>query len=188
MTIVVDDNFDVQSYTKMFSLQQLKFAKISEKNYEKIKKLKLHNFMKFKDLEKTRSFQRIATSLRIKKVLTTWNSLVEGKVEIVKECLKKQSALSTDLQRYMNKNSNYYAQAISNEILNAAELGNLWDLSIIDKVKDFEKIVDEFSFITYLRNPSNIDESKDYQNLINSIMLMKKLKFDNFKNLKLEKI
>lgn len=188
MTIVVDDNFDVQSYTKMFSLQQLKFAKISEKNYEKIKKLKLHNFMKFKDLEKTRSFQRIATSLRIKKVLTTWDSLVGGKVEIVKECLKKQSALSTDLQRYMNKNSNYYAQAISNEILNAAELGNLWDLSIIDKVKDFEKIVDEFSFITYLRNPSNIDESKDYQNLINSIMLMKKLKFDNFKNLKLEKI
>lgn len=188
MTIVVDDTFDVQSYAKNFSLQKLKFAKISEKNYEKIKKLKLHNFMKFKDLEKTRSFQRIATSLRIKKVLITWESLVRGKVNIVKECLKKQSNLSNELERYMNKNSNYYADKIGLEILNIAEAGNLWDLSIIDKVRNFEKTIDEFSFITYLRTPLTTDESKDYQNLISSIMLMKKVKFDTYKDLKLEKI
>ena len=181
LRVIVEENDTsfCSEYMELFQLQAVRFVKIGKLDYKKIANLKIHNMIKFKDLEKTKSFERIATSLKIERLLESFNKLHDGKLKIVKECMIKVNNCYKELEVYKSKNKTHFVpSSLEKTIIAAAEQGNLWDKTIYDKVLQFEKYIGEFDFINYLRKPDYNEDPKDFTNLIHTLLLMKKLKFN----------
>jgi len=141
--------------------------------------------MTLQEMNKTKLFKRVVTGLRASKVTGLYETLTNNTVEVVKQCAKKFDDMYTRVKRYEIGNLDF-KNAIQNydvtkALLLIAENGNIWDETIIDDVKELEKGIQDFDFISKLKSPKGgtISELQEYQSLVYNMLLFKKLHFEN---------
>ena len=170
---------DLSNLSWIFSKQKIRFAKIGVQDLKKIEKLKLHNFMTYKELERTKAFSRLATGLRIRGLIASYDKLVANQLPIIHETARQFSSKARLLSAYNNANSNATTdKVLEATILATAEQHKLWDNSIIHEVEDFEKNLQEYDFLTLLATPPANDPiaCDKYEKLVNSLLVFKKMK------------
>lgn len=183
-----DDKFD-DIYHHIYCLQKLRFFKIGKQDYKKLSKFKIHNIMKFKDLERTKAFSRVASIYYIDELLDKFQAIKSSAsvLPVLQECFPKFKKLCLELESYKSRN---YTNPTHNadfrkSIISVAKLNNYFDNTIIDKIKELEKFVDDFSFISYLRSP-NGNDNIEYADLVYSLLIMKKTKFNKPSNIEIK--
>lgn len=184
---------DMGVYAYTYSAQKtLQFARIGVQDAKKINKLKLNNFMTINDLDKTKAFRRVVTAIRAKQLVALYEKLTDNKVEVVRNCAAKFHELYLEVKRYADNNytHNYSTtDAQVSAMVNVAIQNDIWDLTFIVTLKKFEKGLDDFSFLKHLEEPESNDKETiltEYTELINSLLLMKKMRNENkFSNMEI---
>lgn len=188
ITVIVNDEEgkDINDLIKVYSKKNVKFAKIGIQDYNKIRKLKLHNFMTLKELERTRVYRKAVTALKAKQLCETYETLMGNKLDIVKECVGKFKILYKTVSKYINDNTEekirIYGNVMLTSMISTAETADLWDPEFAHVLKEFEKGLDDYSFITVLKTPTHNDDitvEKEYSKLVNNLLLFKKLRYEN---------
>lgn len=175
---------ELNAYHFLFSKLKVNFCSIGKQDLNKIKPLKLHNFMTLKELENTKVFKKLATSIRINKIIKTYDIQYSTNMKIIEECMGKHSKDILALKHYTNINGpanvSSYSKA-ADGILAVATVNNLWDHSIIECVIRVEKSIQDFEFINLLKLPEENKQNsqENLTNFITKILMFQKLKYDN---------
>lgn len=173
-----DKNLDLLG--KAFAKQKLRFVQVGVKDLKKINELKLHNFMTRKELENTKAFARVATAIFASKLCKDFENLSKNNIDIVKHCAKKYFSLYSKTKKYAEEQyEKYDDDSTERGILQIARTYNLWDKEHIGYIREFEQAIKDYDFI-----PMITGKADECENLVHSLMLMKKLKFaDKFPDL-----
>lgn len=184
LTIIMTDEQgeDLDDYYKIFQKQNVKFAKIGIQDLKKITQLKLHNFMELKDLDQTKPFKRAVTAMLADKILQQYDTTYNSNIEIIQESVGKFKSLYNRVRDY--KNNNLYNGSITGKLsaslLATAEQNNIWDEEFIGDVRKLQGDIDKYDFVSLFQEPDEMTPEmvKKYTSLINTILLFKKLNYD----------
>lgn len=186
----LEEKFELANNYKAFCiLSPIVFAKVPGiRDYEKIKKHKSHNLVMLSEFEKTKTFKRVATAYKIQDILKTYESLTGEVIEPLHNALKPLKSTYDRLSEYRTKHHTYISdEAFVKGIITVAEKNNLFDPEILPEMQKMEKNLEDYDFIKYIRKPNRWDSNEEYKNVIYSLMLMKKLRYDKMKDLKIVK-
>lgn len=121
---------------------------LGKKDYEKMEKLSVHNFIKIETFMEGRykEFGRTCTSYKIQEVFNKNNDLL-GNIPYLR---KLQSEFAEDLEKLIKykKGYTFYNTALMTEMLEICDKNKLWDLEILAILHRVEKWMGVFSFIT----------------------------------------
>lgn len=183
LTVIMeeDEGEKMEKYATAFSKQKLKFCKIGIQDRKKIENLKLHNFMTFKDLERTKSFSRTVTGLLADEVISNYDKVMGRNIDVVNHCLLKFGKLYKEVKVYSDSNSGSVSGTsdIAVELYAIANKFDLWDREMIGKVRKLEGYVADFDFINCLNAPSYYQKQEEerVEKLIYQMLLFKKHKY-----------
>jgi anti-sigma regulatory factor (Ser/Thr protein kinase) len=132
----------------ILSFNKILFVKLNSSEVKHVKDLK--HFMHMDTFKKSKPMARLATTIFIEDLLESF----ENCQEIVVENFPAISTLRTQLEIYKARdefNTSKIERSVKNIILEEARNNANWDLSIFDKVQQFEKHIKSFAFMAGLK-------------------------------------
>lgn len=179
LTVFVDDNVDATNICQIYKRSTVRFARIGVQDLKKIEKTKLNNFMTQRQMEKTKLFTRTATAIFAKRVCSDFELLMTNHMAIVNLPVLKLKDTYLKVKNYvtMIASDEKCSRDMENSMLEIAEQSGNWDNSIIFEVKKLKEAIVDFKFITLLTPPKTEGDKHDYENHITSMLLFKKLKY-----------
>lgn len=172
--VKVDENSDAFKYQPIFAKQNVIFGKISNTDTKSLQKSKFKNFMTLKEFEKTKTFKRIGTTIFAERICKLYSDLSLTDLKFTSSYLNKIFGLYYEVKKYVDKNyesASGIDSTIEDAIIQVCKTNNLWDEQIIHQVKLLEKLINDYSFITNIKNP------RSSEGLIANILLMNKIKY-----------
>lgn len=179
--ILTDEEAKLVDYYS-FSKSKVKFCKIGVQDHKKVEKLKLHNFMSYKDFQRTKSFSRTVTGLLAGKVIKSYERILSYHMDIVHDSLSKVHTLYVKVKKYKDALLPDHPDFTSVPIADLFAIANkydLWDKEYISDIRELETYISDFEFITLLEQPRAWDTTKKdvLQKHIYEILLFKKNKY-----------
>jgi len=152
---------NVYEYTKIFP--RIKFIKLNPTEIKHV--IGLNQFFHFNEFKKMRTFNRMATALYAKEIM----SIKPSNTSFILEAFPKWIELTSKVERYINNN---LPTRISDEIkevfLEEVKATNNWDFNIYSDILELKAIFDKFYFVDLIE--INNSHSDDQKRLINNIL------------------
>lgn len=149
-----EDEGIFQKWYELVNSNKIKLIIYSERELNRLKDIKLHNFMKLEEFEKGKNklFKRIVTAHRIDQLINDYSSIFSRNDIIISRI---STPLSEKLDRLKKYRDEYYKSGhgeLINSILELADSQGLYDSSIYDVYKEIKYVFDRLPFLKEICN------------------------------------
>lgn len=161
----------------------LSIAVVGERDYKKLKELKIHNLTSMEDFikEKYKIIARFATAYKIKQLIDK-NEGVFKSVEFIKKNISVNfGSLLEDLKDY-SENYKSYTNELLEELVKFCEENKFYDYPIYQSYIEIEKEIDKIAFIDLFLHSSSRYSPPSIKNeaipIIKELLIARKFRMD----------
>lgn len=173
------DRSKMDKMYKLFGNQKVRFGIVSERQFEKLKELNLHNWISMEEFEKGKhiAFKRVVTAYLItvlkKKYHYTFKTIksLSGVCDSLVEKLSK-------LDSYQRSNSGYTDEGVLESMLSVAEEHKLYDYSVYYLYIEVKNALDKLPFLEKIMRCSHLYPVQDYKDLLVDLFRYYKFKIN----------
>jgi ribosomal protein S8 len=151
-------------YKAMTCLPNVRFVWLNDREIKHVENLK--NFKTKSQFMFSKPLKRYITASLIKDYL----NLVPDNEEMIYEAFPKYGEMKQKLRNYMNQHNESGSTALYTELKRVAIENNLLDEEIYPLLKEFRKIMDDFGFLSYLKDTTSWRTSEAEKKIVKNII------------------
>jgi len=183
--ITEDDKVDLAKGIVSMMSDELKevvrFALVGKKEIKKVPEhFQFINFQRFMSRD-CKPFKRLASAIKFEELLKDYKKIDNINHPIFSKTLKRVNKDAKKLQEYVDKNISQVRDDIKNQIIDAADLNNLYDKELWEEYSRLKEQIRKLDFVSLINVPSSWHHAlkKRYNTLINQFLLFRKKFYDD---------